>query len=252
MDVEPSARSRVTSLRLRFGTAGWSIPRSAAHEFPGEGAHLVRYAGRLPCAEINTTFYRPPRVSTWERWAASVPADFRFAVKMPRTITHEAKLAGGGEDLKAFLSGAALLGDKLGPVLVQLPPKLAYEPVVAREFFARLRGEYPGDVALEPRNASWFTEEVSDLLREFRVARVAADPARVPEAALPGGWDGLRYWRLHGSPRIYYSAYSAEFLAQLAEQVRAFEAEAWVIFDNTALGEAAHNVLHLRDLLLPA
>ncbi len=86
------------------------------------------------------------------------------------------------------------------------------------------------------------------MLARYQVARVAADPARVPEAAEPGGWAGLRYWRLHGSPRMYYSAYGAEYLEGLARAVQG-DAEAWVIFDNTASGAALGDALELRELL---
>ena len=231
---------------MRVGTAGWSIPRALAGEFPGEGRHLERYARRLHCAEINSSFYKMPRVGTWQRWAASVQEEFRFAVKAPRTITHEGGLRDAGAELETFLAGARLLGEKLGPLLFQLPPKLAFDEVVAAPFFETLRALHDGAVALEPRHASWFSEDVAEMLGRFHVARVAADPARVPEAAIPGGWPGLRYWRLHGSPRIYYSAYTREYLESLARQVREDD---WVIFDNTASGAGAGNAVELADTL---
>ncbi len=230
----------------RIGTAGWGISRAVAAEFGGEGSHLERYGRRLTCAEINSSFYRPPMVRTWERWAAGVPEDFRFAVKAPKSITHEKKLVGVGEELAGFFEGARRLGGKLGPVLFQLPPKLGFEERVAAGFFDDLRGMFAGVVVLEPRHASWFTEEVAAMLRGFAVARVAADPARVPEAAEPGGWDGVRYWRLHGSPRIYYSAYGEEWLRELMTSVRE---EDWVVFDNTASGAAAEDALLLLKLV---
>ncbi|SRR5581483_207180 len=84
---------------LRIGVAGWSLPRAVLDEFPREGSHLARYAARLNCAEINSSFYRPHQPATYARWAASVPANFRFAVKLPRAITHDARLRGVGTDL---------------------------------------------------------------------------------------------------------------------------------------------------------
>lgn len=236
---------------MRVGTAGWSIPRAVAGEFWGEGSHLERYARVLDYAEINSSFYRPPRAGTWARWAASVPDGFRFAVKAPRAITHEGKLAAGAEVLGEFLAGARLLGDRLGPLLFQLPPKLEFDEGVARKFIGVLREMHGGAVVVEPRHGSWFTEAVSALLAEFAVARAAADPAKVPEAAVPGGWGGLRYWRLHGSPRVYYSAYGREYLEELARTVRGV-GEAWVVFDNTASGAAAGNALELATMLAMA
>lgn len=187
---------------------------------------------------------------TWARWAESTPANFRFAVKVPKTITHEAKLINTGALLTEFLAQVSSLGEKLGPLLVQLPPKLEYDEGVAHEFFTTLRELHTGPVVLEPRHASWFNATVDRELRGFGVSRVAADPPiGSPLAANPGGDASLRYFRLHGAPRTYYSPYSAAFLKSfaktLAEPTRA--KETWVIFDNTALGHAAENAVMLRE-----
>lgn len=230
------------------GCAGWSLPRAERAAFPEVGTHLERYAARLPAVEINTSFYRPHRPATYARWAASVPAAFRFAVKVPRAITHDARLANADAPLDAFLAEATALGARLGCLLVQLPPSLAFEPDVARAFLAALRGRHAGAVAIEPRHASWFTAPAMRLLAANRVARVAADPARVPRAAEPGGWAGVAYFRLHGSPRMYYSAYDDAYLDALARRLRAAAADAdavWCIFDNTALGAATAEALGL-------
>lgn len=229
------------------------MPRDAAHAFASEGSHLERYAGGLNCTEINSTFYRLPRASTLARWAASVPPDFRFALKAPKAITHAAALVRCSTALAEFVALATNLGENLGPLLFQLPPKQQFDPAVAEEFLIALREMHSGPVVFEPRHASWFTSEAGALLRHFEIARVAADPARVPAAAHPGGWAGLRYFRLHGSPRTYYSRYDEAFLAQLAETVRAQPADAdpWVIFDNTALNAAIHNARELQALLRP-
>jgi uncharacterized protein YecE (DUF72 family) len=158
---------------------------------------------------------------------------------MPRAITHKARLDDPRDALMRFLSECGALGEKLGCILIQLPPSLAFAPGV---FFAELRALYRGPAALEPRHASWFTDEADRLLVAHRIARVAADPPIGPFA--PGGWRGFEYWRLHGSPRIYYSDYGEENLRSLAGRVGR---DAWVIFDNTALGHAAENALTLAD-----
>lgn len=240
---------------VRVGTAGWTLPRAHASRFAAEGSHLQRYCGSLACAEINSSFHRSHRRSTWERWAQSTPDEFRFAVKMPKRITHEAKLRDAGALLLNFFDEIAGLNagaqSKLGPVLVQLPPKLAFDEGVVREFLGTLRELHRGSVAFEPRHVSWFTGEADRLLREFDVARVAADPPKgSPLAASPGGSSTLRYRRLHGSPRTYYSEYDDASLIALAAQLKAEpEGESWVIFDNTALGHAAANALRLAELL---
>lgn len=190
---------------LFVGCAGWSIPKPAQPDFPAGGSHLERYAQRLPAVEINSSFYRPHRPATYARWAESVPADFRFAVKVPKTITHEAKLVATEGVLERFLAEVGGLGAKLGVLLVQLPPSLRFDAVVAGGFFDLLRECRTGACACEPRHPSWFAPEADALLRRRQIARVAADPASVPAAALPGGWEGLAYYRLHGSPKIYYS-----------------------------------------------
>lgn len=236
---------------VRIGTAGWSLPKAHAALFAEEGSHLQRYASRLNCAEINSSFHRPHRRSTWERWAASVPEDFRFSVKMPKRITHEAKLMNAGAALQQFFAEVSGLGGTLGPVLVQLPPKLVFDDGVARDFFTVVRELHAGDVVCEPRHVSWFESAADRLLREFDVARVAADPAKCsPRAGEPGGSNHLRYWRLHGAPRTYYSGYDDAFLKSLAARIAKEETvPVWVVFDNTALGEAAGNALALQAML---
>lgn len=234
--------------RIYIGTAGWSIPRTEQRRFPAGESLLARYAKALPAVEINSTFYRPHRATTFERWAASVPRAFRFSVKIPSAITHDRRLAGTAPLLKTFLADLAPLGSRLGCLLVQLPPSLAFDTRVARAFFTALRKQFDGGVAFEPRHASWFEDRADRLLDGFKVARVAADPPRVEGGGQPGGWPGLAYFRLHGSPRMYYSAYEDQYLNALAVRLRALRRRripTWCIFDNTTLGAASGNALDL-------
>jgi uncharacterized protein YecE (DUF72 family) len=213
---------------------------------------LQRYALRFAAVEINSSFYRAHRPSTYARWAASVPSSFRFSVKVPKAITHERRLARCEGLLDAFLSEATSLGDNLGCLLVQLPPKLDLSLSVASAFFASVRERHEGAVACEPRHPSWFTTGAEHLLAEYRIARVAADPGRVPEAGEPGGWPGLVYYRLHGSPKMYYSAYDEHYLDALASRLSALAdagVPVWCIFDNTASGSAPANALALMQRL---
>lgn len=233
----------------RIGTAGWTIPRAVADRFPASGSGLQRYAARFDAAEINSTFYRSHRADTYARWVAETPPGFRFAVKLPRAVTHEARLVDAAALVETFRGEAAQLGGKLGPLLVQLPPSLAYDPAAAEPFFRSLRLLWPEAIACEPRHPTWFEPDADALLAAHRVARVAADPARHPAAATPGGWPGLRYWRLHGSPRMYWSAYDEAALRALADQIRASPVETWCVFDNTASGAAAANALALQESL---
>ena len=241
------------SVRIRVGCAGWGLPSARAEAFPGPGSHLERYGRVLPAVEVNSSFYGPHRRETWERWAGSVPEGFRFSVKVPRSITHFRRLRDAEAPLEALLAEVGGLGPKLGPLLVQLPPSLAFDERVARRFFSTLRARHGDAVVCEPRHPSWFGRAASALLREWRIARVAADPACVSAAARPGGWSGVTYWRLHGSPRMYVSAYSRAFLQRLATTLRrsARRAETWCVFDNTAAGAALDDARTLLALCDP-
>lgn len=229
-----------------IGTAGWSLPREHWPAFAAEGTHLQRYASQLPIVEINSSFYRPHRPATYAKWARSVPDGFRFCVKVPKQITHERRLVDCGEALDRFLHECNELGETLGCLLLQLPPSLAFDMTTAGAFIETLRARYSGPLALEPRHKSWVDADA--LLVQAQISRVAADPAPFPEASEPGGWPGFRYYRLHGSPRIYHSAYGEDWLDALAEHitVQANGATCWCIFDNTASGAATANALSLR------
>ncbi|MCA1559774.1 MAG: DUF72 domain-containing protein [Acidobacteria bacterium] len=238
--------------RIFIGTAGWSVPRASAHRFDGEGTHLERYARLLRGAEINSSFHRPHASATYAKWAASTPPAFKFAVKVPRTITHDQKLRRARLPLERFLHESAGLGKKRGPLLVQLPPSLAFDVRTAARFFHLLRARYGGSVACEPRHESWFSPAAEALLVRHEVARVAADPPAAPGADVPGGWNGIVYFRLHGSPRKYWSRYSSEYIETLARALcgTAASAEAWCVFDNTASGAAIENATELHTTLL--
>ncbi|ACI50688.1 protein of unknown function DUF72 [Gluconacetobacter diazotrophicus PA1 5] len=240
-------------MSIRVGVAGWSIPPALAGQFPSVGTHLERYGARFSAVEINSSFYRPHRRTTYQRWAASVPPEFRFSVKLPRTITHERRLIDCRSLIERFAEETGGLGDKRGPILVQLPPSFAYPGDAAEQFINDLKGMITGSVVLEPRHASWFQPEVDHMLRRQQVSRVAADPAKPLRAAQPGGWGGLAYFRLHGSPRIYESPYGkdaieahAKVVASLAER----GADIWTIYDNTTFGAATQNAFQLADALV--
>lgn len=239
---------------VRIGCAGWAIPSQATHLFCAGDSHLARYATRFDVVEINSSFYRPHRVTTYRRWAESVPPDFRFAVKLPRQISHEARLVGAGDVLERFLDEVSGLGPKLGGILVQLPPSLALDVRVAEAFFSLLRGRCDVPVACEPRHASWFQPHAAALWEAFSITRVAADPARLPDAASPAGPLDARwsYWRWHGSPRMYYSRYEQPALHGLAAQLLQRGrpgSPAWCIFDNTAAGHAVEDAARLQQLV---
>lgn len=237
---------------LYVGCAGWSIPAAHAGAFRDGKSHLARYAEVFNAVEINSSFYRPHLPATYRRWSATVPKAFRFAVKMPRAISHMARLRDCRPALEAFLGEVDYLDGKLGCLLLQLPPSLAYDPAVALPFFDLLRQQHRGPVACEPRHPSWFHGTVSVALRERGIARVAADPARFAQMAVPAGDRSLQYLRLHGSPRMYYDAYADATLRRIASRLQRpcrLTKSRWCMFDNTALGHATGNALAMLQLL---
>jgi len=239
-------------MEIFVGCAGWSLRKELAGEFRNSGTHLERYAVRLGAVEVNSSFYRPHRMCTYERWAASTPDDFRFAVKLPKEITHISRLVDTRTRIAKFCSEINSLDGKLGPVLMQLPPSLAFEASLAKRFFTDLRAYLAGPVACEPRHSSWFCQDAEMLLTGFGIGRVAADPSMVTQAAQPGGCQRNCYYRWHGSPRMYFSTYSQQSLAELANQLLASAESSesvWCIFDNTAEGAALKNALEMSEML---
>lgn len=228
-----------------IGTAGWAIPASLADSFPGDGPHLERYARVMNAAEINSSFHRPHRRSTYERWSSLVPDDFAFSVKIPKTISHQKRCAGCADELEQFLNETAGLGEKRRLLLLQLPPSFQFEEERFEQFFDLCDRLAAPLIVCEPRHASWFTPEADALLEAWQVARAGADPARVSGAETPGGWTGVSYVRMHGTPRVYYSSYSDERIDHAASLMSMAPNEAWCIFDNTASGAAAGDALRL-------
>lgn len=238
-------------MTVHFGCASWRLPKAWREAFAGGGTHLARYGSRLAAVEVNSSFYQRHRHSQYAKWASEVPAAFRFAVKMPRWLTHQQRLR-ATEGLDDFLAEIAGLGGKLGPLLIQLPPSLRFEADNADGFLSRLRERFDGALVIEPRHASWFDADAEALLERLRVSRVAADPPPVDDADQPGGWTGRVYVRLHGQPQRFYSAYSPAYLDGLAERLTAWSrsAETWCIFNNTATEAGLRNALELHDRLI--
>lgn len=244
---------------VRIGTAGWSIPTASKPHFPSEGSHLQRYAQAFICAEINSSFYKSHRSSTYAAWAAQTPATFRFAVKLPQVITHTGRLRRAREPLMRFLGEVEGLEERLGVLLVQLPPSMAYEARPVGNFFELLRALHAGSIVCEPRHASWFTPAAERAMRDWHIGRVAADPAHFTNADVCGGWrdpgasDVVLYHRWHGSPRMYWSRYSGPWLQAMAQQTLALPdaVDRWFIFDDTAGGAATDNALEFQALCNP-
>ena len=206
---------------------------------------LERYSSRFQCVEINSSFYRPHRPATYTRWARAVPAHFRFSLKIPKEISHVRKLRESIGLLETFLQHSGELGEALGIYVVQLAPSHAYDRAAA-EFFAAFRERFGGRIACEPRHESWGGVAAQATLDRYHITRAGADPAPFPGAELSVCYGGFAYFRWHGSPRTYYSAYTHGQLAVLGGRALSANApDVWCIFDNTAMGAAAENALEL-------
>lgn len=227
-----------------IATAAWSIPKTVTDRFPETGSGLERYAAVFNGVEINSTFYRHHQRKTFERWASTVPEHFRFAAKIPREITHEARLRNIGPLFDVFVEEVCALEGKLGPLLCQLPPSLRFDAGEAEEAFAAMRRAFSGVLVLEPRHKSWASPPARALLQEYAIDRVLADPA--PVWPMSDFLEAPRYVRLHGAPEIYYSRYSDAEIRVFAERLAA---DSWCIFDNTASGGAIENALTMREYM---
>lgn len=182
-------------------------------------------------------------------WAASTPPSFRFSVKVPQAITHSCRLIRAEDHINQFLEEIGGLGEKLGPLLVQLPPSLNFDASIAEPFFQRLRLSVATSIVCEPRHASWFTARAERLFERFAVTRAVVDPAPVAAAAELDASSAMQYFRLHGSPRMYYSSYDQGYLDELADRLSQLATgnTTWCIFDNTAIGAATMNALAVQE-----
>lgn len=225
-----------------IGTAAWSIPKKVASRFSEEGSGLARYASLFNGVEINSTFYRRHKSSTFARWAEAVPDDFQFSVKIPKDITHTRAMKDIAEPLDTFLEDIAPLGKKRGPLLCQLPPSLAFDAEQLDQTFQMMRKADRGQIVIEVRHKSWASSEAKDLLKTYAIDRVLADPAPVWPAE--DFAKAPRYVRLHGKPKIYYSSYTED-------EIKAFSnllaPNSWCVFDNTASGAAIENALIMLE-----
>jgi uncharacterized protein YecE (DUF72 family) len=209
---------------------------------------LEFYQGHFDTVELNVTFYRLPREAVFAGWAERAPAQFRFAVKGPRLITHFKRLRDVGESVELFLARARLLGDHLGPILWQLPPNLSQDRALLVSFLEHL----PEDLthAFEFRHPSWYAEPVYKILRGHRSAfvmwhmRDTETPLVVTSSTV--------YVRFHGTTARYGGGYADAQLARWAWEMRGWleeGGEVWAYFNNDFGGHAVRDARRLRDRL---
>jgi uncharacterized protein YecE (DUF72 family) len=252
MRAQPGDQDRPHAATIHVGTSGWHYGHWRGPFYPANlpsDQFLAYYAHHLPTVEINNSFYRLPSPSILEKWRDAVPPGFIFAVKASGFITHRKKLQDPEHTLAPFLERIALLGDKLGPILFQLPPHWQFNAARLAAFLAALPATHR--YALELRDRSWINAGALNLL----AARGAAfciyelDGYRSPLEVTAD----FVYIRLHGPGGPYQGQYDLKTLAAWAEAIAGWSRqgrEVFCYFDNDDAGHAAQNALQLQDLLL--
>lgn len=244
---------------IRVGISGWSYREWRGGFYPQDlpAREALAFASRhFATIEINATFYGPQPRERFIRWREATPQGFVFAVKAPRQITHLRRLANADAPLSAFFAGGVLaLGDKLGPILWQLPRSLAFDETVFEEFLAllprdtaaaaRLAGlppapERPLRHAIEVRHDSFHAPRFLALLHRHTASLVITDAADSP-ASVEGE---IAYLRLHGTGTRYTGAYDGAALDRWAARIRAWDAaghDVFAYFNNTIKGDAPYD-----------
>lgn len=189
---------------IHLGTQGWAYPDWIGAFYPPHSKqedYLPFYARVFDTVELDTTFYHPPKPAIVRSWEKRVPANFRFAAKVPRAITHDAALAGCAAELAAFVRALDPLGEKLGPLLVQLPAEFQRDPARSRTLSEFLAAAPRGvKMAVEFRDVSWYVEETYDQLREHGAALAWTAWRELPSAPVVTAdflyvrWLGVREW----------------------------------------------------------
>jgi uncharacterized protein YecE (DUF72 family) len=235
-----------------MGTSGWQYRDWRGGLYPAGVAQrrwLEHYATQYLTVENNSSFYRLPAWKTFAGWRARTPDDFVMAVKASRYLTHVRKLRDPAEPVARFLGAAAALGPKLGPILLQLPPTLTAEPALLDACLAEFRAaRLPGDhgrlrIAVEPRHASWWTDEVRQILAAHDAALCWADRLGRPVTPLwrTTGWGYLRFHEGAADPWPSYGRQALQSWASRVRQVWPGDADVYVYFNNDPGGAAVVN-----------
>jgi uncharacterized protein YecE (DUF72 family) len=237
---------------IHIGTSGWNYGDWRGRFYPPDlpaKQYLGFYARQFRTVEVNYSFYHLPRPSTYENWAAQVPDGFVFAVKASRWITHIRRLEEVEDKWRNFLANATVLGEKLGPILLQFPPSFKANAAALGAFLAATRK--PLRLAFEFRHASWFDPGILELLRHYQAALVVADSERYPQApALRTG--PFTYLRFHGPAELFASSYSDDQLRAWSSRIKTWlsdGAAVYAYFNNDFHGHALANARTLAGFL---
>jgi len=209
---------------------------------------LTLYSQAFNCVEINSTFYRKPTAKTLMKWADETPEDFRFFIKIPKTVSHEKRLEGCKTEITEFcIHIQNHLQEKLSGFLYQFPPSFKNSPENIDLILNNLDFSYVN--VIEFRHESWWRKEIFQLLRENQVIFSGVSfPGNLPEDVIVSH-DDMLYYRLHGKPVLYKSEYSEEFIGNLAEKISNLKHQSFIFFNNTWGTAAIKNSLYLKELL---
>jgi len=238
-------------MRYYIGTSGWHYDHWRGRFYPrtlSKTKWLEFYTGHFTTVELNNTFYRLPSEAAFTTWYESSPADFTFAVKVSRFITHIKRLKGTEEAVERFVDKAMILGEKLGPLLYQLPPNMHRRDETLESFLSTLpRGLKH---VIEFRHQSWIDEQVLEILHKYNVGFCAFD---MPSVSCPlVATADFAYVRFHGSSELYASFYSDEELADWAKRLTDLAVNlkgAYIYFNNDFEAFAVRNAETLHSYL---
>lgn len=235
-------------MERHIGTSGWQYKHWKGVFYPQSLKNadwLSFYAQHFDTLEVNVTFYRNVKPSTYEKWYSTVPEDFLFSVKMSKFITHIKRLKVDGNSVNRFTESVHDLKEKLGVVLIQLPPGLKFDESLIRDFFAILDKELRYTV--EARDRSFINDKFFSILNKNGVAWCIADSAgRYPYHETVTA--SFVYMRLHGSQRLYASDYSDDELKKWKDKILNWNRNTFVYFDNDFYGYAIKNARKLQQL----
>lgn len=236
---------------LRIGTSGWHYKHWLGTFYPDKlpaSKMLAHYFGRFDTVELNNSFYMLPKIETLRRWHDATPKDFEFAIKASRFLTHNKKLKEPENALNNFLPRAEALGEKLGPILFQLPPKWRLNLERLAEFLDSLPDYHR--YTFEFREPSWLTPQVYDLLRKQNAAFCIYDLGGFHSPLeITADWT---YVRLHGPGDKYQGSYSDKAMCAWAARIVEWSKRlkrVYVYFDNDQAGYAAANALTLKMII---
>ena len=245
----------MNSAKLNIGTSGWSYKHWSEIFYPESikpDKYLEFYTSKFTCVELNSSFYHLPLKSTVSGWMNRTHDAFKFCPKLSRLITHQLRLVNADDAMKKYFDVFELMKNRLGPVLIQLPPGLSYDKSLVSNFFNLIKEKYNQyRFAIEVRNKSWIDNSFFDLLAQYGIAFVIAESGnRFPyyEAVTTG----FVYLRFHGGEQLYASDYSDTDLRIYAGKIKNWldeNKEVWVFFNNDFHGFAVKNAGKLRELV---